>query len=113
MSFEFHQLTDTFAVAPQLQPDDIQAAAAAGFKSVIINRPDFELEPSQPTSDIMMAAAQQAGMQVRYQPVVSGSITMENVQEFKQLLAELPTPILAYCRSGTRCANLFQYAQQN
>ena len=113
MSFEFQQLTDVFAVAPQLELEDMQAAAAAGFKSVIINRPDFELEPGQPTSEQMVAAAQQAGLQVRYQPVVSGSITMENVQEFKQILSELPTPTLAYCRSGTRCANLFQYAQQN
>lgn len=113
MSFEPRQITDTFAVAPQLQPEDLQAAAAAGFKSVIINRPDFELEPDQPTSATMVAAAQEAGLQVRYQPVVSGSITIENVQEFKQHLAELPTPILAYCRSGGRCANLFQYAQQN
>lgn len=113
MSFEFRQLTKTFAVAPQLQPQDLQAAAEAGFKSVIINRPDFELELNQPSSDTMIAAAQQAGLSVRYLPVVSGSITMENVQEFKQLLAELPTPILAYCRSGNRCANLFQYAQQN
>ncbi len=113
MSFEFHQLADGFAVSPQLQLVDVSAAAAAGFKSLIINRPDFELESHQPTSEAMMAAAQQAGLTVRYQPVVSGSITMENVQEFKQLLAELPTPILAYCRSGTRCANLFQYAQQS
>lgn len=113
MSFEFHQLSDALAVAPQLQLQDIQAAADAGFKSVIINRPDFELEPHQPTSEAMIAAAQQAGLAVRYQPVVSGAITMENVQEFKQLLNELPTPILAYCRSGGRCTNLFQYAQEN
>lgn len=113
MSFAFNQLSDALAVSPQLQLQEVQAVADAGFKSLIINRPDFELEPHQPTSEAMIAAAQQAGLTVRYQPVVSGSITLENVQEFKQLLNELPTPILAYCRSGGRCTNLFQYAQEN
>lgn len=113
MSFEFHAITADFSVAPQLQVDDMQAAAAAGFKSVIINRPDFELDASQPTADTMIAAAQQAGLEVRYQPVVAGSISAENVQDFKQLYTDLPKPILAYCRSGGRCANLYQLAQDN
>lgn len=113
MSFEFHAVTQEFAVAPQLQVPDMQAAAQAGFKSVIINRPDFELDPTQPTAEVMMQAAQQAGLAVRYQPVVSGSISAENVQDFKQLYNELPKPILAYCRSGGRCANLYQLAQED
>jgi len=60
----------------------------------------------------MVAAAEKAGLQVRYQPVVASLISLEDVLEFKQLYAELPKPILAYCRSGARCANLYQLAQQ-
>lgn len=113
MSFEFHSITAEFAVAPQLQPEHMQAAAQAGFKSVIINRPDHELDASQPQSDVMIQAAQAAGLAVQYQPVVSGSITWDNIEEFKQIYQTMPKPILAYCRSGARCANLYQLAQQN
>jgi sulfide:quinone oxidoreductase len=35
-------LTPAFAVAPQISPEDVQAIAAAGYKSIICNRPDDE-----------------------------------------------------------------------
>jgi uncharacterized protein (TIGR01244 family) len=110
MSVPIHSLTDTFSVAPQLSAEDMQAVADAGFKSVIINRPDLEGGPDQPSSQDVMAAARAAGLAVEYQPVVSGAMTQEDVDRFAQLLDELPVPILAYCRTGTRCANLFRAA---
>ena len=113
MSFQFHPVTEELSVAPQLTFTELQPLVDAGFKSLIINRPDDELEASQPDSDTIIKAAEAVGLQVRYQPVVSGSITPENVVDFKRLLTELPKPILAYCRSGTRCLNLFHLAQKN
>lgn len=113
MSFSYHSLSETFAVAPQLMPEDMQALADAGFKSVIINRPDGEGGPEQPTSAAVMAAAHAAGLQARYQPVVSGSITDADVAEFSRSLHALPEPILAFCRSGARCTNLYQSAQEH
>lgn len=113
MGFSYHSLSETFAVAPQLTPEDMQALADAGFKSVIINRPDGEGGMMQPTSEAVMGAARVAGLEVRYQPVVSGSITQADVAEFAQLLRTLPTPILAFCRSGARCTNLYQNAQEH
>lgn len=111
MSLSYHSLSETFAVAPQLAPEDMQALADAGFKSVIINRPDGEGGVEQPTSAAVMAAAHAAGLEARYQPVVSGSITEADVAQFAQSLRVLPGPILAFCRSGARCANLYQDAQ--
>ena len=110
MSFPFQPLTDTFAVAPQLSAADMPAVAEAGFKSVIINRPDLEGGPDQPMANDVMQAAQAAGLQVQYQPVVSGAMTQADVQEFARLLKALPGPILAYCRTGTRCTHLFNAA---
>ncbi len=110
MSVPINALTDTFAVAPQLSADDMQAVADAGFKSVIINRPDLEGGPDQPMSTEVMAAARVAGLEVVYQPVVSGAMTSEDVVQFAQALESLPTPVLAYCRTGTRCMHLFQAA---
>lgn len=110
MSVPINALTDNFAVAPQLSAEDMQAVADAGFKSVIINRPDLEGGPDQPLSAEVMAAARVAGLEVEYQPVVSGAMTPEDVARFAQLLKALPGPVLAYCRTGTRCSHLFQAA---
>jgi len=113
MSLPFQSLTDSFAVAPQLSPEDMQAVADAGFKSVIINRPDGEGGADQPTSEAVMAAAKAAGLTIEYQPVVAGGMTHEDVERFKGLLETLPGPVLAYCRTGTRCTHLFNAASHS
>lgn len=112
MPLPIHPLTDNFAVAPQLGPEDMQAVADAGYKSVIINRPDGEGGAEQPTSEDVMAAARAAGLVIEYQPVVSGGMTEDDVVRFKELLGQLPAPVLAYCRSGTRCTHLFSAVTQ-
>ena len=57
MTLTYQTLTPDFSVAPQLQPADMRALADAGFKSVIINRPDGEGGPEQPLSDDVLRAA--------------------------------------------------------
>ncbi len=111
MTLEFYPLSDELAVAGQLSADDMATVAEAGFKSVVINRPDYEAGPLQPTSEQVIQAAQAAGMQAVYQPVISGQLTLEDAQTFLELLQMLPKPILAYCRSGGRCTSLFHAAQ--
>lgn len=113
MNSPYHALTPDVSVSPQLQPADMQAVADAGFKALIINRPDGEGGPEQPLSADVLAAAQAAGLQARYQPVVSGAITAADVADFNQLLHELPRPLLAFCRTGGRCTQLFQLAQES
>jgi uncharacterized protein (TIGR01244 family) len=110
VSTPIKSLTPDFAVAPQLQPSDMAAVAAAGFKSVIINRPDYEAGPDQPTAEQVSAAAREAGLRVEYQPVVSGAMTQDDVARFAELLHTMPAPVLAYCRSGTRCTVLYRAA---
>ena len=41
----------------------------------------------------------------------NGAITQGDVEDFRAAVADLPTPLLAYCRSGTRCANLWDMAR--
>jgi len=113
MSLPIHPLNDDFAVAPQLGPDDMQKVAEAGYKSVIINRPDGEGGSDQPLSADVIAAAEAAGLTIEYQPVVSGAMTPEDVNRFKQLLDTLPHPVLAYCRTGTRCTHLYNAASES
>ncbi len=109
---EYRQISDDYSVAGQITPDEIAAIKAAGFKSVICNRPDDE-QPGQPSADSVEKAAAAAGLEFRYIPVISGQITAENVADQAAALDELAGPVFAYCRSGARCTNLYGLIQQN
>jgi len=98
-------------VAPQLTPEAMAEAARAGFRSVINNRPDFEFGPDQPTNASIEAAAHAAGLEYRFLPVAGGYQSPKEIAAMAQLLRELPRPILAFCRSGNRSANLYLQAQ--
>ena len=103
-------LSPDVSVAPQLGPQAMAPLAQAGFKSVINNRPDFEGGPDQPTSAAMEAAATAAGLRYAYLPVSPAVQTPEEIARFAGLLAELPKPVLAFCRSGTRSGKLYRAA---
>lgn len=103
-------LTPDFATSPQLAPGDAAEAAAAGFKSIVNNRPDFEGGPSQPTSEAMQQAAEAAGMAYAFLPVQSSFQSPADASKLYALLRDLPKPVLAFCRSGARTANLFRAA---
>ncbi len=109
---EYRQISEDYSVSGQIQPEEIAAIKAAGFKSVICNRPDDE-QPGQPSADSVKAAVEAAGLTFRYIPVISGQITAENVEDQAEALDELEGPIFAYCRSGARCTNLFGLIQQS
>ncbi len=98
-------------VAPQLLPEAMAEVARAGFKSVVCNRPDFEHGPDQPTAASVQAAAEAAGLQFRFLPVAGGYQSPEEIAAFKKLLAELPGPVLAFCRSGARSEKLYVQAR--
>ena len=42
--------------------------------------------------------------------MISGGIVAEDVDDFRKAMADLPAPVLAYCRSGARCRNLWVLA---
>ncbi|MEY3251738.1 MAG: hypothetical protein RL227_711 [Pseudomonadota bacterium] len=98
-------------VAAQLSPAASAMAAAAGFRSVVNNRPDHEHGPGQPSSAELEAAARAAGLEYRHLPVDGGWQSPEQIAAFAVLLAELPRPLLAFCRSGARSARLYAAAQ--
>ncbi|APW41173.1 TIGR01244 family sulfur transferase [Rhodoferax saidenbachensis] len=100
-----------FAVAAQLTVQQMADAAAQGFKTVINNRPDGEGGPDQPQSQSLAAAAQAQGLHYVYLPVVSGAITSEQAVAMRAALQAAPQPVLAFCRSGARSAQLYALAQ--
>jgi uncharacterized protein (TIGR01244 family) len=101
---------DVYA-APQLTPEAMVAAAEAGFKAVINNRPDMEGGPEQPTSAAIEAAAKAAGLEYAYLPVSGGYQSPEEIARCAELLKSLPRPLLMFCRSGARSTKLFMQAQ--
>ena len=109
---EYRQITDNYSVSGQITPDEIAAVKAAGFKSVICNRPDEE-QPGQPSAASVGAAAKAAGLAFVHIPVISGQITADNVADQAAALDELQGPVFAYCRSGARCTNLYGLIQQS
>lgn len=109
-NFGVAQIAADVFVAGQLTPDAMAAAARAGFRSVVNNRPDFEGGPEQPTSAQIEAAARAAGLEYRYLPVASNFQSPEDIAAFARLAAELPRPMLLFCRSGARSARLYQAA---
>ena len=104
------QITPDLHVSPQIEVADVAALKEAGFRAILCNRPDGE-GPGQPSYDAVAEAARAEGFEVRYLPVQSGAVTDANVADFRTALAELPTPVLAYCRSGTRCTVLWSLSQ--
>jgi len=105
------QIADDVFVAPQLDAAAMAELARLGFKSVVNNRPDFEHGPDQPSSAQVEAAALAAGLQYRHLPVNGAYQSPEDVARFRELMAELPHPVLAFCRSGARSTRLYQLAQ--
>ena len=103
---QIHRLTEQLSVAAQISPDDIADLAAAGFRSLINNRPDGEAE-GQPANALLAAAAASHGLDYRYLPVVSGQLSEQNAVDFSVALRSLPSPVLAFCRTGTRSCSLW------
>ena len=100
-------LDDGVWVAPQIQPDDVAAAAAAGVRTIVNNRPDGE-EPLQPASHEIADAARRAGLGYVHIPV-QGSFSEAQVNRMAEALED--GPVLAFCRSGTRSTYLWALAR--
>jgi sulfide:quinone oxidoreductase len=96
-------------VAPQITAGEFAEIAAAGFRSVINNRPDGEA-PDQLTDASARAAAAAVGLSYVAIPV-TGSPGKAEAASTARALKELPGPVLAYCRSGTRSITCWALAQ--
>lgn len=104
------QIAEHFSTAAQIAREDVADIAAAGYKSLICNRPDGEAGPDQPTHEEIAAAAREFGLEFAYVPVVMENISQEDVARFKAALESLPQPVLGYCRTGRRSSTLYQLA---
>jgi uncharacterized protein (TIGR01244 family) len=96
---EIRDVTDDFAVAPQLFPDEVSALAAR-FVLLINNRPDGEA-PDQPSAAEMRDAAEAAGLRYVHLPV-AGQPRPDQIRDMHAAIEAAGGPALAFCRTGTR-----------
>jgi len=104
-SVRVRPLDTDFSICGQVRPDQMAELAAAGFRAIICARPDGE-DPGQPAFAEVARAAEAAGLKVAHVPV-SGMVSQSAFMRFEQAMAELPRPVLGYCRSGGRAATLY------
>lgn len=104
------QLTDELAVAPQIAVVDVADIKTAGFRSIVCNRPDGESFDQVDFSEIE-AAAKAEGLDIVWQPISTGGLSDADAAQFGDIIRRLPKPVLAYCRSGTRCAALWSLSE--
>lgn len=105
---DIRQITDTYAVSPQIEPADCAALAEAGFRSVICNRPDGENPPALHAA-ALREAAEAAGLTFIENPMSGMALSPEIVACQAEALAAADGPVLAYCRSGTRSTVIWAF----
>ena len=103
------QINESISVAPQIAVEQVAEIAAAGFKTIVNNRPDDE-DAGQPSGDAIRAAAEAAGLKYVSIPVTHAGFSHPQIDAMTQALVDADGPVLAYCRSGTRSCNLWALA---
>ena len=107
---EIKRISPFLSVSPQIHPVHIARIASLGFRTIINNRPDKE-KTDQPLAVDLAAEADRHGLIFVNQWVISGKVTIENSTDFAGELERAEGPVLAFCRSGTRCTMLWAFSE--
>jgi uncharacterized protein (TIGR01244 family) len=106
---DIRALTPSYAVSPQIDLSDLPAIKAAGYTTVIDNRPDGEIPPHLHATE-MKAAAEALGLAFITNPVIGGALTMDNVTAQRAAIEAAKGPVFAYCASGNRSSVVWALA---
>lgn len=101
---------DPRRIDDRLSVADLRVAREQDFRSIVCNRPDGE-GPDQPSFAAIKREAGELGLEERHLPVVPGQVNDAQVAKFAEALRELPGPVLAYRRTGTRSTTLWALSQ--
>ena len=107
---DIKRIDGSYAVSGQIEDADLEEIAAQGFKTVICNRPDDEVD-ARLRADTIRAEARRLGLDFVYNPVARAGLTMDNLALQARALADARGPVLAYCRSGTRSTHCWALIQ--
>jgi uncharacterized protein (TIGR01244 family) len=107
---DLRRINDRVSVSPQISPDDVAALKAAGFTTIVNNRPDGEA-PDQPDGAEIRAAAESAGLVYYDIPLGRDGVSQDMIDATKEALEASSGRVLCYCRSGTRSTTLWALSQ--
>lgn len=107
---DIRPLDPAIHVSPQIALSDLAVLKSKGYGAVISNRPDGE-EPGQPSADQVRAAAEAAGLKFAHIPISMPNLGPDQVEAMRAALNDLPGPVLAFCKSGTRSTVMWALTQ--
>jgi len=103
----FRTINDRLMVSPQIEIEDVATAKSLGVGLIVNNRPEGESADQTP-GDAIAAAAAQAGIAYVAIPVSHAGFSLNQVEALDAALKQAgDSPVLAYCRSGTRSTLLW------
>ena len=102
------KVSDNYYVSPQINEEDLDHIKNEGFSLVVCNRPNGE-EESQIDFEIIQKRCESIGLTFINLPMIPGNLESELIRETKKIL-DKNQKTLAYCRTGTRCINLWACA---
>jgi sulfide:quinone oxidoreductase len=105
----YAKLSDNYSVATQIDPTDVEFFAEQGYTTIVCNRPDGE-DPGQPPSANIEAACSQHDIDFHMIPMQGTFISPDTVELTRSVIEQSRGPVLAYCRSGTRSAMIWELA---
>ena len=98
---DIRAITPTYAVSPQIALEDLPVIKAAGYTTIVNNRPDGEIPPHLHHAHMQTAVAA-LGLTYVQNPVIGGAMTDANIAAQGAAIAAATGPVFAYCASGNR-----------
>ncbi|WP_296404226.1 sulfur transferase domain-containing protein [Psychrobacter sp.] len=102
-------MSDTLTIYKQIYPLQCPKLSEMGYRSIINVRPDNEVE-SQPSSEVLCSAANEANLAYCYIPFDNERLSCNTVARFAEQYHKMPKPIMMFCGSGHRAKLLYQSA---
>lgn len=96
-------VSDRVAIGEVPSLEQIEILAKAGFRSLLNNQPDGEVE-RLPASTALAAAARANGLACASAPLSSRTPSEAELLAHELAVRDLPAPIYAFCYSGARSA---------
>ena len=104
------KLSENFIVSGQLAVSDLQEIKNLGIKTIICNRPDKE-DYNQVSFNTISEEASKFGIKAFHIPITVDTDPLDIKEAYNSLKNEILEPVIAYCRSGSRSAALFNLIQ--
>ncbi len=106
-NMQVRNIADNYTATGQISVADVADIKAAGFDTVMCNRPDNE-EAGQPSAAQIRRAVEKAGMKFFHVPMGHRGPGPTTLDDFAAVVNGDNGKVFAYCRSGNRCTILWK-----